>query len=216
MLSRQWDCLVESLMVLFLPTVCSYHLLTEDLFLNVSAVDAVGFEKAGNVLLVPVQYLFAGKMALPQPDGSWIFVQKFDYQDGFWIKTGASLAAALPSLALGSAVKGLSYLSSSGRKRHAAFYAAQKCTACRPNLDLYREWGIPIGEPEKADRLISQGYKRRPGDEHLLKDAKRLLKAVAAQLNEGQIPWWADCGTCLGAYRYGGIIPWDEGRKSVG
>ena len=210
MWSRLWDFVVESLIVFCLPTICSYHLLTTDLFLNVSAVDATGFEKAGNVLLVPVQYLFAGKMALPQTDGSWTFVQKFDYRDGFWIKTGASMITVLPSLALGSAVKGLSYLSPSGRKRHALFYAAQKNTSCHPNLDLYRQWGIPIGNPNHVDRLISQGYKRRPGDEHFLKDAKLLLAEVAAKFNESQIPWWTDCGTCLGTYRYGGIIPWDD------
>lgn len=210
MLSRLWDFVVEALMVLFMPAVCSYHLLTTDLFLNVAAIDAGGFEKAGNLFLVPFQYLFAGKKAVPQPDGSWIFIQAYDYQSGFWIKTSASLAFAIPSLTLGSAIKGLSFLSKTGRDRHASLGAAKMCTRGRSNLDLYRQWGIPLGGQGHREQLKQQGYERRPGDEHLLKKGKEALAQITEVLNEAEIPWWVDCGTCLGTYRYGGIIPWDD------
>jgi hypothetical protein len=210
MLSRLWNFLVESLMILFLPAVWSYHLLTADLFLNVSAANATGLEKAGNVLLVPFQYLFAGKTAVPQPDGSWTFIQTYDYHDGFWIKTGASIVTAFPSLVVGAAVKGLGYLSLSTRERHISLADSKTCTASGSNLDLYRQWGLSIGNPAEASRFLPRGCQRRPGDERLLQGAKTTLTAVSAVLNEAKIPWWADCGTCLGVYRYGGVIPWDD------
>jgi hypothetical protein len=207
MLGHLWNFFVESLMVLFLPALCSYHLLTADLFLNVTASDASGFEKAGNVLLVPFQYLFAGKVAERAPDGSWTFVQKHDYREGFWIKAGGSAILAFPSLILGSAVKGLGFLTKSSRERHWSLAAAKMCIRTHPNFELYRQLANPIcGE----DRFVPQGFLRRPGDENLLQGAKNTLAAVAAVLNEAGIPWWADCGTCLGIYRYGGVIPWDD------
>jgi phosphorylcholine metabolism protein LicD len=39
---------------------------------------------------------------------------------------------------------------------------------------------------------------------------KEALRKIGTLLEEANIPWWVDCGTCLGAYRYGGVIPWDE------
>ncbi len=210
MLSRLWDFIVESLMVLFMPAVCSYHLLTADLFLNIAANDASGFEKAGNVLLIPFQYLFAGKMAVPGPDGSWTFQQKYDYNDGFWIKTGGSAALVIPSFVLGAAVKGLGYLTVESRERHASMAATKTCKKSHPNFDLYRQLGNPTTVDTSAERFIPQEFQRRPGDEKLLQGAKNVLAAVAAALNEAKILWWADCGTCLGVFRYGGVIPWDD------
>ena len=210
MLNRLWDFFVETLMVLFMPAVCSYHLLTADLFLNVSAENATGFEKAGNVLLTPVQYLFAGRTAVPDEEGSWKFVQRFNYYDAFWVKTGGSLIAVIPSFTLGVAVKALGYLSKEARERLLSIGRAKRSTDCRPNFDLYRSLGIATNDVDKADRLVSQGYQRRPGDEYLLKDAKDGLAQIAAVFNNAQIVWWVDCGTCLGALRYGGVIPWDD------
>jgi len=210
MTTRLWDFLVETLMVMFMPAVCAYYLLCADLFVNVAAEDATGFEKAGNTLLIPFQYLFAGRTAVMQADGCWAFIQTFDYNDQFWLKTGSSLLLAAPSFVLGGAVKGLGYFSKETRKRHASLLATKQSTRSEPHLDLYRKWGIPIGDPEKAERFVSQGHKRRPGDENLLKDAKEMLAEIGALLNEASVPWWVDCGTCLGTYRYGGIIPWDD------
>ncbi len=210
MMSRLWDLFVETLMVMFLPAVCTYHLITADLFLNVAASNAEGLEKAGNALLAPFQYLFAGRTAYPQSDGSWKFVQTFDYYDAFWMKTSASIFAAAPSLFVGGTVKALGYLSKSARERHASLHAAKYTTPPSPNVEQYRKWGIELVDFKTAERFSSQGHKRRPGDEHLLKSSKEALRVIGKILNDAKIPWWADCGTCLGTYRYGGIIPWDD------
>ena len=54
-----------------------------------------------------------------------------------------------------------------------------------------------------------QFHKRRPGDENHLEEEKEALAEVFRILKKHNIPCWVDCGTCLGAFRYGGIIPWD-------
>ena len=35
------------------------------------------------------------------------------------------------------------------------------------------------------------------------------FKDVVTLLEQHNIIYWVDFGTCLGAYRYGGVIPWD-------
>jgi phosphorylcholine metabolism protein LicD len=36
------------------------------------------------------------------------------------------------------------------------------------------------------------------------------FREVCGLLHEHGIVYWLDCGSCLGAYRYGGMIPWDS------
>ncbi len=204
---RFWENFIQTLTVLFLPTVSSYHLLTSDLFLGVARTDAEGLEKLGNILLTPCHYLLAAKSAIPK-DGSWVFEQKFSYGQDFWVRTTASFSLAPPSLILGSICKGLGFLSQTTRRKHAELFAAQKNTAIESNFHLYNDWGIHI--EDLAEVFIPQGFERRPEDQNVLKDAKIALKEIASLLTKAKIPWWVDCGTCLGTYRYGGIIPWDE------
>jgi hypothetical protein len=207
-MDKLWDVFVEAMRVFFMPLVCAYFSLSANLFFNVSAKDAEGLEWVGNELLSPVQYLLAGSEAICQPDGSIAFVQKFDYKSGFWIKTAVSLFALPPSAILGSVVKGLGFLSPATRKRHAAMRAAKGSTAICCQREKYRQMGLQIEQDVEA--LASLNLPRRPGDEQVLQQEKRALADITALLNQAKIPWWVDCGTCLGAYRYGGAIPWDQ------
>ena len=207
MLERLWDFFVDTLITVFMPLICSYYTLSANVFLAVSTRNATGIEWVSDILLAPVQYLLAGREAIQQPDGSWKFVQRFDYTQLFWVKTGASLSSVVPSLIFGSTVKGLSLLTDQGRHRHTSLMAATQSEVIHPNLDQYREMGLQVGK--SLEHLISQGFQRRPGDEQVLAVEKQALRDIIALLNEAEIPWWVDCGTCLGAYRYSGIIPWD-------
>lgn len=207
MFERLWDFFVDTMVALFMPLVCSYFTLTANPFLNTSARDATGLEKAGNVLLAPVQYLLAGREAIQKNDGSWEFVQRFDYKQAFWLKATTSIFALPTSLVLGSAVKGLSFIREATRNRHASLLAAIHSKEIRPNIELYQKMEAQL-EPW-PEKLIPQGHLRRPGDERALDTEKEGLRDIANALNEAKILWWVDCGTCLGAYRYGGVIPWD-------
>jgi hypothetical protein len=202
-----WDFFVDTMTALFIPLVCSYFAFSANSFMNMAARDATGLEWVGNALLSPVQYILAGKEALEKPDGSWELVQRFDYEQIFWVKATTSILALPPSLVLGSAVKGLSLILPKTRHRQArlASFIASKQT--HSNLDLYRQMGLQIDSGEEY--LTPLGLQRRPGDEKVLAIEKLALRDIGALLNRAQIPWWVDCGTCLGAYRYGGVIPWD-------
>jgi len=208
MSGRLWDFFVDTMITLFLPLVCSYFTLTTSIFFNVSAQNGTGLEWAGNALLAPVQYLLAGKEAIEKPDGSWEFVQRFDYKNAFWIKTASSVIALPPSFLLGSAVKGLSFVDKKARGHYAAIQAAMSSQKTHSHLAYYQEMGLQVGKA--METLLPQGHERRPGDEQVLAIEKEALREITALLNGANIPWWVDCGTCLGAYRYGGVIPWDS------
>jgi hypothetical protein len=107
-------------------------------------------------------------------------------------------------------VKGLSFFSEETRKRYASMLANRLSTDVKSNLEKYRQMGMPIEDWRSAPFLMPEGYQRRPGDEKYMKEAKDALREVGRILTEENIPWWVDCGTLLGAYRFGGIIPWDN------
>ena len=201
-----WDWIVDTARDTFIPLVYAYYAVSGSLFLNSASTDATGLEHAGDVLLSPFQYVFCGQLATPARDGKWVYTQRFDYKDAFWVKMGASLLALPISTALGATVKGLAYLSSTTREHRSARIASYKNSIPSSHLEQYEAWGIKMGE---AEWIASQGYQRRPGEENLLSLEKEALREIAALLNAANIPWWIDCGTCLGAYRYGGGIPWD-------
>lgn len=207
MQDRIWDSAVEALIAIFLPLIASYHVFQSDLFFNVSAKDARGLEQIGNLFLTPSQYIFVGKEAQLQPDGSYIFVQRFTYEKAFWPRT-AMCATVLPvSFVLGTTIKALGFIDSRSRNRHLKMGEALRLTKVNSNIDRFVQLGISCDSSQ--GQLISQGFQRRPGDETIMSEAKKLLSQVGLILTEEKIPWWIDCGTLLGAYRYGGIIPWD-------
>jgi len=207
MWDRFWDFFVSTMISLFMPLVCSYFTISSSVFINTSTENATGLEWVGNALLSPTQYILAGREAKQLPDGSWQFVQRFDYNQAFWFKAASSIIALPPSLILGTAIKGLSLIDPSARNRHASLTAHLQSKEIHSHLDQYRKIGLAIGQT--LEPLIPQGHQRRPGDEQVLAAEKQALRDITALLTQAQIPWWVDCGTCLGAYRYGGVIPWD-------
>ena len=115
-ISACWDCFADWIMHFGMPSVLAYHVLSNSVFLNVSATDAQGLERVSNVLLTPAQYLLAGYEADPCYDPSsgakigYALKQRFDYRDSqIWYKTALCYVALPSSLILGIAAKVISY-----------------------------------------------------------------------------------------------------------
>ncbi len=204
------DKLIDLLIYHFMPLVTCYHLITGNIFLNTAAQDAHGLEYAGNLVLAPFQYVFAGRIALPQedPELSYEFQQRFDYNQHLMVKTAGSIIALPLSFVVGTTLKGLSYLSHDVRERHDQIAQAEQTPVVKSNESFYQSLGLHIRK-EIVEKITPLGCTRRPGDENNLADAKEGLHDICELLENNSIPFWVDCGTCLGAYRYGGAIPWD-------
>ena len=216
-LSSMWDAFSLWAMHFGMPLVQCYHIVCASPFLNVELEDATGVEKAANVALSPVQYLLAGKKALrvdsTQPfEGRYEYVidQRFVYRDDWmWTKTALSFIALPASLTFGSALKGVAMLSKDTRVRYDKMIQSAKTCKIDPQTEYYNSIGIEVSTLATAEMIEKGAHKRRPGEENVLADEKLALKQIVKALSDHNIMFWADCGTCLGAYRYGGAIPWD-------
>lgn len=216
-LSALWDSFALWAMHFGMPLVHCYHLLCGNAFYNVAAEDSEGLEKVADTVLAPVQYLLAGNKAVHaiiEKNGNPIAIykleQRFDYRDEhMWHKTALSYAALPASVTVGSILKGLSYLSSDTRRRYEKIIAAKRNEHVSLNNEYYKSVGITPVDIATAEKISPSYHKRRPGEENILQIEKEALGQVVRALTDNKIMFWVDCGTCLGTYRYGGIIPWD-------
>lgn len=196
----------DVMMPIGLPVVSTYHAVRESIFLNTRTPNANFIEKIGNFFLIPSQYLFGGK-EIEVRDSQIHMSQAFNYEKMWVLKTLGSVIALPFSEALGSAFKGLAYLSPEVRQRHDKIKQALYAAAPQSHLEEYQLKGLPSFHTDEF--IPCQGHKR---PSYLTKKQKieiAALKEVIALLDANNIIYWIDCGTCLGAYRYGGIIPWD-------
>jgi phosphorylcholine metabolism protein LicD len=191
------------------PVVTSFHNIRESFFLNTKAHDAHPLERIGDFFLTPSHYLFAGKEVLPKTGAEEDFelVQMFRYDELHWLKSFLSIVALPFSETLGTAFKGLAYFSPEVRMRHGAIKYALKKSAVQCNRSIYRQKGLDRFHSD--DFIPCQGHKRPSTLTKKQKVEIQALKEVIETLEAHNIIHWIDCGTCLGAYRYGGIIPWD-------
>lgn len=212
---EMWNSFSVWTMQAGMPLVALYHMTCSSPFLNVAAEDATGIEKFGNVCLTPVHYLFAGseahKIVLDSGDViGYGLKQKFVYEEpSMWFKSAISYTVLPPALIVGGICKAISYLSEETRHRHQLIVQSLKYLPLEKNDDLYRRVGIEVTPFEMAEKIESLGYERRPEDLLKLKKEKKALSEIVKLFHENGIMYWLDCGTCLGAYRYGGSIPWD-------
>lgn len=198
-----------SLFKLGMPLIYVYHLLCGNIFLNFSAEDDRGIEKLANLTLAPIQYVFVGKKGLLREDGQYDFVQRFDYGKNFYIKTAISITALPASFLTGVALKTAAYCIPQYRKHYKLLSQAlsRKATVC--DWSKYRAMGIELKEEEECEWIAAPKYKRKTSDLALLKEDIEALEQVTSLLKKYKIPFWLDCGTALGAFRHGGVIPWD-------
>ncbi len=192
-----------------IPVVTSFHHIRENLFLNMHTKNATGLEALGDFFLAPSRYLFAGKtVELLQDDHFPLELeQSFHYHRMHWLKTTLSLAVLPVTEFIGAALKGLSYLSPQVREKHRLIRSGLKSAIVCSNIEKYREIGIP---KLYSDDHIPCLHHKRPSVSTAKQQAEiQAFKDIAQILEKHNIVYWIDFGTCLGAYRYGGIIPWD-------
>lgn len=194
-------CLVRS----YIPLIIIYQFLTTDPFLVVTCEKATRLEQVADFLFIPYHYAFMGRKAIQKEDGSWHFESRFDYADHFWIKNIPSFILAPVSFVWGGTLKALAYCFPEVRSR----YQSLRYPPVHLHTDLYKEADLFQKSPIGNDFFHSQGLPRRPGDENHMAQEKEALREIGNALTKAGILWWVDCGTCLGAYRYGGAIPWD-------
>jgi hypothetical protein len=196
------------LIKLGMPLVYVYHLLCTSFFLNVSDANAPFLEKTANTALIPFQYLFEGKVAF-SAGNTYHFENRFDYTNHFFTKTACAITLLPLSLPVGTFLKACCYLSPETRRHAAQIQEAWHHPEVHSNVEMYKTVGIAINDWTSADWIDKPQYKRREEQEQNLKADIEALRCIVDLLEEAHIPFWMDCGSCLGAYRYGGVIPWD-------
>jgi hypothetical protein len=223
MFEYYWDLFTTWLMHVGMPLVGVYHMITGSVFLNTAAEDAEGLEKLANVLLIPTQYLLSGQKAIRVPSKQttlfvsssgydYQFEQRFSYNDSVWMgaKTAASLMVLPFSLTAGVILKGLAMSSEETRKHHHKLeHAFNYPELVKDHSAEYKKLGLSLVNIQNAEWIDQPKFLRRPGDEKNMHLEKEALREIVSLFTSYKIPFWLDCGTCLGAQRYGGVIPWD-------
>jgi hypothetical protein len=199
------DFVRDVMQPLGVPVVSFFHAMRESYFLNAKIQNSHLLESIGDFFLIPSHYLFAGKEIVINDEGIEV-VQMFSYDNLHGLKSLASVIALPFSEPFGVAFKGLAYLTPEVRERHEKIRETLH-SSFKSNLEMYAQKGI---EKFHSDEFIPcQGHKRPSLLTKKQKVEIQALKEVIELLDANQIVYWIDCGTCLGAYRYGGIIPWD-------
>ncbi len=205
-----WESLSTWAMHAGLPIVMGYHAITGSLFLNTEIEGDQGLEYISNQILMPTHYFLAGHKAVYDPEtDEYRLDQRFHYREKhFGTRTIASMCALPASMLVGGTLKAVAMMNKDVRMRHKRVATSLNEVHIKPNLNHYAKLGMQVGKT--LDELKSVVYERGPGASDHLKEDQEALRAVARAFERHNIPYWADCGTCLGAYRYRGIIPWDE------
>jgi phosphorylcholine metabolism protein LicD len=198
----------DVLQPLGMPVVTTFHNVRENAFLNMKYKDATLLEAVGDFFLSPSRYLFAGKnVKLDPKTGQCSIYQSFHYRKLHWLKTTLALTVLPVSELLGATLKGIAYLSPEVRTRQKVLKNTLRSTEVVPHQEEYLAKGIPT--LHCADTIPCQGHKRPSTLTKRQQIEIETLKEISEIFDNNGIVWWIDCGTCLGAYRYGGIIPWD-------
>lgn len=196
-----------------MPLVLVYHLLLTNVFWNTAADDATGIEWMANQALSPLQYFFEGKRAIPYFDQTgqvrYKLERRYSYSNHFYLKTASSVTLLPLSIATGGILKCVSFLFPETRERNDRIHQAAQETSLFSNRGYYASIGLNPGDLLKAEKIASPKYKTSPQAKHRLAPDLEALKEISRLLKAGGIPFWLDCGSCLGTYQYGGAIPHD-------
>lgn len=202
------------IMQLGMPLVYFYHLIFTSITFTTAAEDATGLEKVANQLLTPIYFLLDGKTAVSHYDLAgnryYQLEHRFEYTHHFFMKTTVSYATMPLSLAVGIPLKLISLGFPESNQHHREIAAAIHSTAIHLNNNTYRQIGMDLRDDfTQGERITAPEHPRQEGETEPRACDVEALREIVRILGNKQIPFWVDCGTCLGAYRHGGMIPHD-------
>jgi phosphorylcholine metabolism protein LicD len=193
-----------------LPAVSLYLNIQQTPFLAFQRKEAVGIEKVADTLLMPVHYIIAGKSSSKNEiESDYEISYRFDYKNHLSRNSVLSVIAFPISYTAGYFCKTLSLIDPTVRKEYKKISRFLRSTKTKSLNDLYLAKGIELHPWETLPIQSSQGYMREEMDSVLSEDDLLLFQNIVSIFKKHKITFWLDCGTCLGAYRYGGVIPWD-------
>jgi hypothetical protein len=115
-------------------------------------------------------------------------------------------------LIIGSLFKGIGLIGHEARENQQLIHAYINADQITEPTN-YHALGIE-GPLYCDEEITNEGLPRPQKDLDNIRDRMgcelRGLKAMMEKLEEEGIPCWLECGTALGAYRHGGMIPWDK------
>jgi len=199
----------EAAVFLGLPVTSLYHHLAENPVINVYFSSGSTLEHCADFFMAPSHYLFGARKIEGTEAENFKWSYRFEYETFFYPKMISSIAVLPFSYSLGMLLKGFALIDSDVQALHQNYLKWIKDGKTSPNLDYYHQIGIQIVDESKMELADCQNHKRRIDDVKNLGMEKKALEEITAIFRIHQIPFWIDCGTCLGAYRYGGVIPWD-------
>lgn len=220
----------DNLKPIGMPLVGGYFDSRDSAFLNTRSLDADPLQAAGEFFLTPYRYLTYGSRVVTEYNlekktakTEW----EFEYNDHVAVtalKVTLCVLLLLPTLVIGAALRGLSMISPAARLRYQCVLNSQKFSeedkeTLAANRERYTNCGIDVSpspdhyrSPKTKDHLLTDSplskrlEKINKNDQHVIEEIGELIDV----LNEHNILYWADFGTCLGIYRHNGMIPGDK------
>lgn len=190
-----------------MPVVSTFHNIKGNHFLNIHRINATGLEALGDFFLTPSRYLFGGQDVIVK-DNTLQAHPSFRYRHLDGLKTALSMIALPVSQLLGSTFKAAAWLSPETREHYRAIRHSLEGHPFISHLEEYAQKGIPILHTE--ERAPCLDFKRPSILSPIHQLELEAFKKITQLFDENGIVYWLDCGSCLGAYRYGGMIPWDD------
>lgn len=188
------------------PLLNVYHKIKQSTFVNSTLPPENLALQYADLLLTPAHYLFGANKLSLDPKTGVEKTPRFKYQQNLTVNHTLATHLLTPSLVFGLLTKKIALLWECNNEQYRLFK-----TAIKQRKVKFSDYGIhDLPHLYSSKRSSCQNIPRETNAEEQHKVELEALQAIVQHLEKSQIPYFLDCGTCLGAYRHGGIIPWDH------